>query len=52
VQAVLIGGGLVLTVVALLTFGEARAVDRLPYLRDARATARLAATDEPVSPNP
>jgi MFS family permease len=52
VQAVLIGGSLVLTVIALLTLGEARAVDRLPRLRDTRAAVRLTANDEPVSPNP
>ncbi len=52
VQAVLIGGSLTLTVVALLTLGEARAVDRLPYLRQTHATGRLAAADEPVSPIP
>ncbi len=52
VQAVLIGGGLVLSVVALLTLGEARAVDRLPRLRPTRAVGLLSANDEPVSPNP
>jgi DHA3 family macrolide efflux protein-like MFS transporter len=52
VQPVLIGGGLVLAVVALLTLGEATAVDRLPVLRVPRVFARLSANDEPVSPNP
>jgi MFS transporter, DHA3 family, macrolide efflux protein len=52
VQAVLIGGGLTLSVVALLTLWEARAVDRLPHLRAARGAAGLAGFDEPVSPNP
>jgi MFS family permease len=52
VQAVLVGGGLVLSVVALLTLGEARAVDRLTRLRPTRAVGRLVANDEPVSPNP
>jgi predicted MFS family arabinose efflux permease len=52
VQAVLMGGGLVLTLVALLTLGEARAVDRLPTLRPIRAVGGLRAYDEPVSPNP
>jgi len=52
VQAVLIGGGLVLFVVALLTLGEATAVDKLPVLRATRAVGLLSANDEPVSPNP
>jgi hypothetical protein len=52
VQAVLIGGGLFLCVVALLTLPEAMAVDRLPRARVARASAILVANDEPVSPNP
>jgi hypothetical protein len=52
VQAVLIGGGLVLFVVALLTLPEAMAVDRLPRARLMRASAILVANDEPVSPNP
>jgi predicted MFS family arabinose efflux permease len=52
VQAVLVGGGLVLTVVALLTLGEARAVDRMPVVRATRAVAFLSASDEPLSPNP
>jgi DHA3 family macrolide efflux protein-like MFS transporter len=52
VQAVLVGGGLVLSVVALLTLGEARAVDRLPVVRPTRAVGRLLASDEPISPNP
>jgi DHA3 family macrolide efflux protein-like MFS transporter len=52
VQAVLIGGGLLLSVVSLLTLREARAVDSLPTVRAARASGLLAASDEPVSPNP
>jgi hypothetical protein len=52
VQVVLIGGSLVITLIAALTFSEARAVDRLPRLRPARAVGRLTAEDEPVSPNP
>jgi MFS family permease len=52
VQATLIGGGLVLAVVALLTLGEAAAVDRLPKVRTARVAAAMFAADEPVSPNP
>jgi predicted MFS family arabinose efflux permease len=52
VQAVLVSGGLVLSVVALLTLWEARAVDRLPVVRAAGAVAFLSANDEPVSPNP
>jgi MFS family permease len=52
VQAVLIGGSLVITAIAALTFSEARAVDRLPRLRPARKVGRLTAEDEPVSPNP
>jgi hypothetical protein len=52
VQAVLIGGSLVLSLIALLTLGEARAVDLLPRLRPTRAVGLLTANDEPVSPNP
>lgn len=52
VQAVLVGGGLILAVVALLTLPEAAAVDRLPRLRVVRAQAQLSADDEPLSPNP
>jgi len=52
VQAVLIGGSLVLTVIAVLTFSEARAVDRLPRLRPTGVAGLLTANDEPVSPNP
>jgi predicted MFS family arabinose efflux permease len=52
VQATLIGGGLVLTVVALLTLGEARAVDRIPALRPMEGSGPRYAADEPVSPNP
>jgi MFS transporter, DHA3 family, macrolide efflux protein len=52
VQAVLVGGGLVLSVVAILSLAEARAVDRTPRLRAMRAVAQLSASDEPLSPNP
>lgn len=52
VQAVLIGGGLVLSAAAALSWGEARAVDRLPRLRVAVASGGLSADDEPVSPVP
>jgi MFS family permease len=52
VQAVLIGGGLVLVAVALLALPEAGAVDRLPRIRMTRASAVMSANDEPVSPNP
>lgn len=51
IQATLIGSGLVLGVIALLTLREAAAVDRLPGLRPSVA-ARLTASDEPRSPNP
>ena len=52
VQPVLIGGGLFMAVLAVLSIPEARAVDRLPRLRTVRTSASLAADDEPVSPNP
>jgi len=52
VQVTLIAGGLMLTVVALLTLGEAAAVDALPPLRPTRATERLYVGEEPISPNP
>lgn len=52
VQAVLIGGGLVLSVAALASLPEAAAVDRLPAVRDVEPTAVLGATDQPVSPVP
>jgi predicted MFS family arabinose efflux permease len=52
VQAVLIGGGLVLAGAAALSWGEARAVDRLPRLRVAVASGALSPDDEPVSPVP
>jgi hypothetical protein len=52
VQAVLAGGGLLLAVLALLTLGEARVVDRLPTLRPLRAVGGLSADVEPVSPVP
>jgi hypothetical protein len=48
----LIGSGLVLAVLALLTLREAGAVDRLPALRPSYATTLLGAADEPRSPNP
>jgi DHA3 family macrolide efflux protein-like MFS transporter len=51
VQAVLIGGGLVLSVVALASLGEAFAVDRgIRERRDIRISITTA--DEPISPNP
>jgi DHA3 family macrolide efflux protein-like MFS transporter len=51
VQATLIGGGLVLAVVAALSFAEAAAVDRG---RPSGPVARehLSTSDQPVSPNP
>jgi len=52
VQAVLIGGGVVLAAAAALSWPEARAIDRLPRLRAARASASLSPDDEPVSPVP
>jgi len=52
VQAVLIGGGLVLSVFALGSLPEAFAVDRLPRVRDVAASAVLEAGDRPVSPVP
>jgi MFS family permease len=52
VQATLIGGGLLLTVVALLTLREAGVVDGLPQPLPVRVSAYLSAGDEPVSPNP
>jgi MFS family permease len=52
VQPVLIGGGLLLFVIAALSFGEARAVDRLPHIRDIHVVRGLTAIDEPLSPNP
>ncbi len=52
VQPVLIGGGLILSVVALLSLPEARAVDRLPWVRAAGSRPTLTADDEPVSPVP
>ncbi|HEY5506993.1 MAG TPA: MFS transporter [Coriobacteriia bacterium] len=52
VQATLMAGGLVLSVVALLTLWEARAVDRIPLARSTREAVRPYASDEPVSPNP
>ena len=51
VQAVLIGGGLVLSAIALLSLGEAAAVDRLIRHRRTVPITRSAA-DEPISPNP
>lgn len=52
VQAVLIGGGLLLSVAALLSWPEAVAVDKLPMLRAAERIAVLTVDDEPVSPVP
>jgi DHA3 family macrolide efflux protein-like MFS transporter len=50
VQPVLIGGGLLLSVAALFTIPEARAVDRLPRARQVAASGL--SPDEPVSPVP
>lgn len=51
VQAVLIGGGMLLSAVALATLGEAFAVDR--SIRERRhVPIGLTRADEPISPNP
>jgi hypothetical protein len=51
VQAVLIGGSLILAVVGAASLGEALAVDRqIKYRREVRIA--LTAADEPISPNP
>jgi hypothetical protein len=50
VQPVLIGGGLLLSVAALFTIPEARAVDRLPRVRQVAASGL--SPEEPVSPVP
>jgi DHA3 family macrolide efflux protein-like MFS transporter len=50
VQPVLIGGGLLLSVAALFTIPEARAVDRLPRARQVAASGL--SPDSPVSPVP
>jgi DHA3 family macrolide efflux protein-like MFS transporter len=50
VQPVLIGGGLLLSVAALFTIPEARAVDRLPRARNVAASGL--SPEEPVSPVP
>lgn len=52
VQPVLIGGGLLMAVVAFASLPEAAAIDRLPRLRTSRPTASLSGKDEPISPNP
>jgi len=52
VQATLVGGGLVLALLALLSLPEAVAVDRTPRVREVRAGGLLDGSDEPVSPNP
>jgi MFS family permease len=52
VQPVLIGGGLFMALLAVMSLPEARVVDRLPRLRAVRASGSLGAGDEPVSPNP
>jgi DHA3 family macrolide efflux protein-like MFS transporter len=49
VQPTLIAGGLIASAIALLSFGEARAIDRLPH-RESEPTASLAA-EVPLSPN-
>jgi MFS family permease len=52
VQAVLIGGGLVLTVCAALSLWEAAAVDRMPRVREVERRGMLGTGDQPVSPVP
>lgn len=54
VQTVLITGGLVATTVALLSWGEAGAVDRENTLKGVPDVEpeRLRTSDEPISPNP
>lgn len=52
VQLVLIGGGLFMSAVSLLSLPEAAAVDRVPRLRTPRRTATVLADEEPLSPNP
>jgi DHA3 family macrolide efflux protein-like MFS transporter len=52
VQAVLIGSGLVLTVLASASFHEAAAIDRLQPARSDIEFEGFAAVDEPRSPNP
>ncbi len=54
VQAVLIGGGLVATAAAILSVGEARAIDRenADKLAADVEIAGVHASDEPMSPNP
>ena len=51
VQAVLIGGGLVLSAVAIASWFEARGVDRT-ILRRREVPMGLTSADEPISPNP
>jgi DHA3 family macrolide efflux protein-like MFS transporter len=53
VQAVLIGGGLLVSVIALGSFAEASAIDRAAGgSRRAARVERLTPADEPISPNP
>ncbi len=52
VQPVLIGSGLVLTVLALLSFREAAAIDRMQPVRPTIEFEGFAPIDEPKSPNP
>jgi len=54
VQVVLIAGGLVATTVALLSWGEASAIDRENTLKGVADVEpeRLRVSDEPISPNP
>jgi MFS family permease len=52
VQAVLIGGGFIATLLALLSFGEATAIDRLRPPTDDVELKGLRVSDEPISPNP
>lgn len=54
VQTVLIGGGLLSTLIGLLSFGEARKIDRelaICGIPDVELQG-LKASDEPISPNP
>ncbi len=51
VQAVLIGGGLFASAVALLSLGEARAIDRERPPREDVELQGLRMADEPISPN-
>jgi MFS transporter, DHA3 family, macrolide efflux protein len=50
VQPVLIGGGAVGALIALASFGEATAIDRMPH-RSVENVERLRPSDEPLTPN-